>query len=359
MSEKKSLFITYLLWLFLGFFGVHHFYLRRDRHAFLMWMSCGGYFGCGWIRDLWRIPEYVRECNEDKDYIKQLTAQMRRQAKPSSGIVRFCAAIIISHIFGYLVIGAIPEELIPRIDFFKAYICSMSVPLAVAIGVHTVGNVGRHKGSITYALLGAYLTAPLYFFSTNSVFWTSLLSTIIFNKYGKQWRRTPHPKSSLFKRSTILCFCAILYLSLWCSWFYFNCSLEDKNEQTIKCRDAAKNFLKSPAVQEFRQVFEELRQYVAIHGWGGLWKEIVEAFDPQGEANALKVLGLQASATQEQITARYRNLSREWHPDKHKDPLKKEEAQEKFMEIQQAYDVISKIRNQRLRNNKRERNNPI
>jgi TM2 domain len=32
---SKSLFITYILWLFGGIFGLHHFYLGRDNHALL------------------------------------------------------------------------------------------------------------------------------------------------------------------------------------------------------------------------------------------------------------------------------------------------------------------------------------
>ncbi|RWS30112.1 dnaJ subfamily C member 22-like protein [Leptotrombidium deliense] len=360
VNNKKSLFVTYLLWLFGGFFGLHQFYLRRDRHAFLMWMSCGGYFALGWIRDLWRIPEYVRDYNEDDAYLKELTRKMRKDKKPNSGIIRHSAAVIIADVLGYLVIGAIPDELIPNSDLYKPYICALTVPFAVAIGVYTVGNVGRHEGAFKYPFLGAYITSPLYiFYYKNSVFWSSLCATIAFNKYGKKWRRSVTSKSSLVKRLSVLSICAILYMSLWCSWLYFNCSVEDKDEQTIKCRDAAHNFLKSPAVQEFRQVFDELLLYVRIHGWAGLWKEIIEAFDPQGETNALKVLELSSSATQDEITNRYRKLSREWHPDRHKDPQKKIEAQEKFIEIQRAYDVLSKIRSQRLRKNKKERENPI
>ncbi len=66
-----------------------------------------------------------------------------------------------------------------------------------------------------------------------------------------------------------------------------------------------------------------------------------------------QVLGLKYSATQEEITHSYRKLSRQWHPDKHKDPEKKLEAQEKFIEIQQAYDTLSLIKSRRAKRNKR------
>ena len=42
MQYQKSLFITYLLWLIGGWIGLHHFYLRRDKQAFLWWSTLGG-----------------------------------------------------------------------------------------------------------------------------------------------------------------------------------------------------------------------------------------------------------------------------------------------------------------------------
>ena len=48
-------------------------------------------------------------------------------------------------------------------------------------------------------------------------------------------------------------------------------------------------------------------------------------------------------------------LAKRWHPDKQKDPAKKLEAQEKFIEIQQAYDTLSKIKTKRAHRNKKSR----
>jgi DnaJ family protein C protein 22 len=51
----------------------------------------------------------------------------------------------------------------------------------------------------------------------------------------------------------------------------------------------------------------------------------------------------------------YKELVKKWHPDKEKDPAKKLEAQEKFIEIQQAYDTLSKIKTKRAHRNKKSR----
>ena len=84
---KKRMSIAYLLWLFFGWFGLHHFYLKRDRQAFVWFCSLGGFLGCGWFRDLWRIPSYVRDANEEEEFLKTLTRRMR-SGPPSFSIVR-------------------------------------------------------------------------------------------------------------------------------------------------------------------------------------------------------------------------------------------------------------------------------
>jgi len=56
-------------------------YLRRDRHAFLMWSTAAGFFGLGLIRDVWRIPEYVKDANEDPTYMEKLRDVMRKKKK--------------------------------------------------------------------------------------------------------------------------------------------------------------------------------------------------------------------------------------------------------------------------------------
>ena len=65
-----------------------------------------------------------------------------------------------------------------------------------------------------------------------------------------------------------------------------------------------------------------------------------------------QVLGLKESASQKEIKQRYKILAREWHPDKQKDRMKKEEAEQKFMEIQEAYETLSSIKTRRSQLNK-------
>jgi len=74
-----------------------------------------------------------------------------------------------------------------------------------------------------------------------------------------------------------------------------------------------------------------------------------------GERNALKTLDLPRGSSQEDITQKWRQLSRQWHPDKFRDPEEKIAAQAKFMQIKEAYDKLSVIHSRRKKRNSRSR----
>ncbi|KAI9028558.1 hypothetical protein DFJ74DRAFT_494297 [Hyaloraphidium curvatum] len=58
------------------------------------------------------------------------------------------------------------------------------------------------------------------------------------------------------------------------------------------------------------------------------------------------ILGLPRDASQRQIKKAYKDLSRKWHPDKN--PTNKEEAEAKFVEITQAYEVLNDEEKRRI-----------
>lgn len=59
-----------------------------------------------------------------------------------------------------------------------------------------------------------------------------------------------------------------------------------------------------------------------------------------------QVLGVPRSASDEDIKKAYRNLSRKYHPDANVNNPNKAQAEEKFKEVQQAYDLIMKEKQQ-------------
>ncbi|XP_064484572.1 dnaJ homolog subfamily C member 22-like [Ornithodoros turicata] len=351
----KSVLVTYLLWLTGGWFGLHHLYLGRERHAFVWWMTLGGYFGLGWLRDLWRIPSYVKYANCEAEFMQQLKETIRLHRKPPSTTVRSVGQVIVADALGYVVLYALPLEYIPE-NILP--VVAFPVPLAVAIGVHLVGNIGEHQGVFKWPLIGAYLTYPLYFWSTHSVFMTSLVSIYFFRTYSHAWRLQPAVRRHPCRRVSTFAACCLLYALLWTSWLYFNCSLTDNDDTQVKCRDSLRHFFGSPMWQDFKTVVSGLYNQVKHRGFGEVWKLFMEALDPQGEANALKVLNVPATASEETLRMAYRKLSRQWHPDRVKDPVKKQEAQEKFIEIQKAYETLSRLKVRRVMQNKKERENP-
>lgn len=147
--------------------------------------------------------------------------------------------------------------------------------------------------------------------------------------------------------------CGALYLTLWGSYFYFNGKITDSNGDEVPVHEAIRHFFSSALWTDLKQSLHDLYQYAQHHGWYEIWKQLIDLSDPQGEQNAYRVLGLGPHASQSEITAKWRSMSREWHPDKVKDPSKLREAQERFMEIQQAYEILSNIKNKRRRKNKK------
>ena len=59
-----------------------------------------------------------------------------------------------------------------------------------------------------------------------------------------------------------------------------------------------------------------------------------------------QVLGVSRSASDEEIKKAYRSLSRKYHPDANVNNPNKAQAEEKFKEVQQAYDQIMKEKQQ-------------
>lgn len=60
--------------------------------------------------------------------------------------------------------------------------------------------------------------------------------------------------------------------------------------------------------------------------------------------NPYQVLGVSSNASEEEIKKAYRNLSRRYHPDANVNNPNKAQAEERFKEIQQAYQQIMKER---------------
>jgi TM2 domain-containing membrane protein YozV len=54
--------IAWLLLVFLGFFGIHRFYMGKIVTG-ILWFFTGGFFLLGWLYDLWTLNDQVSDLN--------------------------------------------------------------------------------------------------------------------------------------------------------------------------------------------------------------------------------------------------------------------------------------------------------
>jgi len=62
-NQKKSSVIAYILWLFLGIFGVHRFYVGDFFKGILLFFTLGGFIIC-WLVDFVFLQKRIEEYND-------------------------------------------------------------------------------------------------------------------------------------------------------------------------------------------------------------------------------------------------------------------------------------------------------
>ncbi|UJR28587.1 hypothetical protein I4U23_009820 [Adineta vaga] len=377
MTDKKSVILTYLFSLIGGLFGLHHLYLGRTQHA-ILWCTTFGGFGLGFFYEFFfLINHYVHEANEDQYIIDKYKLKMIQRKSPSFEIFRFCGQFIISIFYGFITFYAFPDtwHVQPLLSLFSGS-CSI---LAIAIGTQMVGTVGPRQCSFLWPFLGALLGLPFINASSPSFNLSAFLCSLFF-EWKVEWNPTYFSELTITKSKESQClkstkrkrrhfirrclsygFCIMLFSALFTSALYQNLQVDIKG-QRVKVKDVLNDFFKS---QEFillyQQLFNILRQlwiFYLRYGVKGIWTQIWMAFDSENEKQAYETLNLHYDASQKQIEYQCRTLSRQWHPDRHRDVKEKQKAENIFMNIQQACDRLSNERKRRQLLNTQKRENP-
>lgn len=182
----------------------------------------------------------------------------------------------------------------------------------------------------------------------------TVAASLNFDTFSKEWRLKPRKKRGFVRRTFCLSLAAVIYLSLIGSYLYFNAAITDSEGEEIKLSEAVRHFLTSPIWLDLKASLIATWNQAMHQGFWATWAQLIDLTDPRGEINAYKILGLSQTATQTEVTSRWRALSRDNHPDKIKGTEEeRRQAQEKFMEIQQAYEILSKAKNRRQRQNRK------
>ena len=355
----KFTLVAYFLWLVLGYFGVHHFYLGRDKQGILWLTTFGGFFYVGWIRDFYRIPAYVHEANNDRYFLELLGAEMRYYRRPSiwKNIHRVIGQVLFGYFYRALIHSAIPEEY-----YNLTLLTSLLLPMGSAVGTYLVSNIGSIKSPFKYSIFGAYLgellvgethlltTTPMPSFAVGF----SMLFSTLFWKYDRRPRGHLARKPTCCKRFKVWAACFLIFSALCGCYVYFNLSVNTKDGETVKVREVIHNFFKSPHWQRLKHSTWKVWEDYQRDGWEGAKKRLTIIADFEGEDRARTILGVDSKATLKEVKEKYRELAKVWHPDKHKGE-DKEHANEKFMELKEAYEILTKIYNKREKHDRKMR----
>ncbi|CAF3629181.1 unnamed protein product [Rotaria sordida] len=378
MSNMKHTGFAYFFALIGGLFGLHHLYLGRTQHA-LLWFTTFGGFGIGILYELlFSIKKYVREANSDNIILDEYEKKMQEQKSPAFEFIRFCGQYITALFYGVITYYAFPDTWLQKT--YPSLIIGLSSAFAIALGTQLVGTLGPRRCSFIWPLLGALLGAPFLiwngdaspsfnivaFFSCCIFEWKidwdkEYFSTKVEKETSLSSKKKERKRRHIIKRCLILGFGACIFCTILTSTIYQNLQV-DINGERVKIKDVIANFFKSQEYiqlcQQLSSVVQQLYAFYLQFGFKGIWTQIWAALDYESDKQAFEVLGIDPKASQKAIEIQCRTLSRKWHPDRYRDPEAKQEAEIKFMNIQQACNRLSTERKRRHEINTQKRENP-
>lgn len=294
----KSLKKAYLLWCVGGLFGLHHVYLGRDKQALIWSMTFGGFL-IGLLRDLYRMPTYVNEANQDEEYMSRLKLKQSRLKTPGFLISRFIACILVGAYFGYAAKYCLYsidlDEDSPDVDLDEWYISLLKkllAPVVVGIIVYLIGTEGPYKCQLKWPLLGSLIAflADIYR-NSNSNYSSPILATMFLN-WNIEWESDDYfekkQNKKLYKRIAYLSIGVILFSSMFGLFIWNNTSFTvDGKKVTLK--EAVHNFINSKELKELKNILNTIWNFYKAHGFKKLLNNFYYGYDADAVSNAYKV----------------------------------------------------------------------
>lgn len=287
----KSIKIAYVTWLFGGLFGLHHFYLRRDKQGFIYLITFGGFL-VGFLRDLYRLPEYVKESNEDNTYMEKLKLQQEQLKTPLFMSSRFISSIVVGSVYGYMVIKCLSiSETEFNYNWYEILIRFLS-PLVVSIVVYLIGTEGPITCSFEWPLLGSYLSLVVDSIKqSTSIFNASIIAALLLN-WNLKWDKDYFERVKRRKLTTRIFYVAlgfVLFSGLLSVFIWKNASLEYQGEK-VTLGEYFEKLYNTEEMKKAREILKMLWDFYQAHGLRRLINHFYYGYDPEAIAHAYKVI---------------------------------------------------------------------
>ena len=259
-------------------------------------------------------------------------------------IERVLGAFITAKYYRGLVTAAVSDYL--ETGWILYYPLKLLPLVGMMCGVYLVSNIGKPprltlsslllSGLVGEALFGV-VAEKLY---GGSVHFLACLVCTLVAVYYWQWPTSESAGRSNKYSGIAVTLCACVVMTLVWGSIIMNTTIEvDNNNVTIS--EALHNFYNSPAWSQMKLALWDMIIMYLEGNWDEANETLLRMSDLSGAERALSVLDLPRDADEATIKAQYKKLAREWHPDKYQGE-DKEAASNKFIEIQQAYTLLTK-----------------
>ena len=320
-------------------------------------------------KDLPLLTDRNPPCSDTDDdggvEVRNRRKKTRKKQTTSAGlsvmdnIERVLAAFITARYYRGLVTAALSDYL--EAGWVIYCLLKLLPSIGMMCGVYLVSNIGKPPRLTLSALLVSGVIGEALFGVVAEILygrswhvlacfictavavhfwqWPTSESDEQSNKVHFRQRPTSTKQSNKYSGFAVtLCACVVMTL-VWGS-IIMNTTIE-VDDDNVTISEALHNFYNSPAWSQMKiALWDTLIMYLEGN-WDEASETLLRMSDLSGAERALSVLGLSRDASEADIKAQYKKLAREWHPDKYQGQ-DKEAASNKFIEIQQAYTLLTK-----------------
>lgn len=282
-------------------------------------------FGFGMLRDLFRIPDYVKSANgkpEHEDFQKDYIRLTVTPPVHGSHVI----AMMVVGTWYYYCVGGMASFIFDERYIAVAYALGS---VAMAIGVWLVGSTGRESCSLRYVMFAVFIVSCACSTLRLAALLPTLPAAVAAAIWTRRWRIDRKERALSFGFSIVILILVGAF-AITAGLFAVRWSIDE--EIFVKNADGGWSLNQEEAGRRFQSGFEE-----TFGGFGDL-----SGFNGGGMsvATARKLLEVNAGATDEEITRAFRKMSIKWHPDKYKGDPK--EALEMQTKLNEAREVLSK-----------------